>query len=105
MSETFKCGDIVVWRSSNTDKIGRVVAVIPAGNHPGDAGVSNAFGESRRRDHESYVIRGGETWPRGKVNLYWPRASLLDATDPVEVAATLKHCSPKLRALIEGSAA
>jgi hypothetical protein len=63
-------GRTVTWTSSNKQKCGEVVGIVPAGSLPSEIGF--AVGDtSRPRDHESYVVRAD-------TKLYWPRVSLLN---------------------------
>lgn len=68
----FAIDDFVIWTSSYTCKEGVVVEVVPAGEYPKSIDRQKRGGP---RDHETYVIRGGE---RGKrKTLYWPRVNVL----------------------------
>lgn len=81
----FKLKDEVSWKSQSagswTEKIGRVVAVVPAGervkNHiPDGVDASIEFDGGLARKHESYLVlvdRG----PTRKPFLYWPVVSQL----------------------------
>lgn len=77
---TFEVGDKVTWISSNTQKVGEVIAVVPAGKTPAEIGHPKAGGGGIQRDHETYVIRGQQIW-KGQVQprkaLYWPYVSLI----------------------------
>lgn len=80
----YQVNDIVRWTSSNTDKQGTIVAVVPAGRKPADVGFPKAGGGGLQRDHETYVIRGKKLQrtvdgaaPYGSAALYWPHVSLL----------------------------
>ena len=78
--ETLTVGQKVKWTSSNTEKVGEVVAIVPAGKTPRDVGHPKAGGGGMARDHESYVIRGQQIW-RGELQArkawYWPVVSLI----------------------------
>jgi len=76
----FSVGDYVQWYSQaggrGKHKIGRVLAVIPAGQHVLDylpAGLSIKYGYGMPRNHESYLVQVGMG-----IRLYWPRVSQLD---------------------------
>lgn len=92
----FEIGERVRWTSSNTTKEGVVTAIVPPGQKPQgmkDTGMS--------RDHESYVVRGGEPGAK-KTADYWPRVSLLVAAGGLS-AAEITWChenADKVRALI-----
>ena len=86
MTVKFKIGDHVQWISSNSEKRGEVVAAIPAGKFPQNFGFK--LGDSAcARNHESYVVRGRQTWifmsvrHWGSAKDYWPRVSLLQLLD------------------------
>ena len=73
----FRLGDKVQWRSQaggyTVDKVGVVVAIVPAGADPWEClppGTSGDFGFSR--DHESYLVMRGK-----RPKLYWPRVTAL----------------------------
>ncbi len=89
-----KIGDIVTWVSSNTEKTGEVIAVIPARTRPtrtwptptSDLYLSRllgkdwhrrynakALGGGSQRSHESYLVtvKTGKT-DRAKLSIYWP---------------------------------
>lgn len=72
-----KIGDVVRWTSSNVEKIGVIVAIVPAGQRPADVGYPKAGGGGLSRDKESYIVRGAPTYaPKRKAN-YWPLNNLL----------------------------
>jgi len=92
MTVKFKIGDHVQWISSNSEKRGEVVAAIPAGKFPQNFGFK--VGDSAcARDHESYVVRGRQTWKNvvkerqwSSAKDYWPRVIhlwLLDKEVPI----------------------
>lgn len=73
-------GDPVTWVSSNTRKVGHIVAIVPAGQKPKDVGFPKAGGEGMSRDHVSYVLKGQRhdgKKPIGSAALYWPHVSLI----------------------------
>lgn len=78
---TFAIGDRVKWNSSNTDKVGEIVAVVPAGQRPIDVGFAKAGGGGLSRDHTTYIVKGRKLDsrgdPRGSTAHYWPVVSLL----------------------------
>lgn len=77
----FAVGQVVRWTSSNTDKIGAIVAVVPAGKSPSDVGVK-LKDVGMARDHVSYIVEGQQADrdgnPTGRKSKYWPRVSLLE---------------------------
>ena len=80
-------GDKIKWRSSNEDKEGVIVAVVPAGSDPytaakplGTAYGSLLYGGGQNRSHESYLVAVETKGTRSKPKLYWPRVSLLRGT-------------------------
>ncbi len=83
----FKVGDKVYWSSQSrgfdTDKVGEVVAIVPAGQHIRPVRFVetynvSAMGYGCPRDHESYLVavQTGKT-PQAKKSLYWPRVKSL----------------------------
>lgn len=62
-------GSRVSWSSNGKEKVGEIVAVIPAGKTPADFGVK-VKDAGAPRDHESFAVMV-DTKP------YWPRANLL----------------------------
>lgn len=82
---TFKVGDKVKWVSSNTDKIGEVVAIVPEGRRPADVGYPRAGGGGFSRGHTSFIVKGKKVDARGNLYgpnaLYWPVVSLLQAVE------------------------
>jgi len=94
-----KVGDRVTWRSSGTEKAGRIVAIVPAYIKPTvgwpakrtdlrlasivGAGWYQRYDAKRlggggKRDHESYLVavKTGKT-DRAKKSLYWPHVAWL----------------------------
>ena len=78
-----RIGTKVRWTSSNTDKVGEIVAVVPAGKMPRDVGYPKIDHAGMHRDHDSFVViarkpkfKNGEAVPGPKA-AYWPRVSLL----------------------------
>ena len=67
---SFQVGTTVTWTSSNLEKMGEIVAIVPAGEHPSADLTPKVKDPGAPRDHESYVVRAN-----GKH--YWPRVSLL----------------------------
>ena len=63
-------GQTVTWTSSNLEKTGEIVAVVPAGERPSTDLTPKVKDPGVPRDHESYVVKAN-----GKH--YWPRVSLL----------------------------
>ena len=63
-------GETVTWTSSNLEKTGEIVAVVPAGQHPSTDLTPKVKEPGAPRDHDSYVVKAN-----GKH--YWPRVSLL----------------------------
>ena len=99
----FKINEAVRWTSSNTQKTGVIVGVVPAGRMPRDAGFPGLGDTSMPRDRESYVVRGNAKG--AKPTLYWPVVSLLQALDgltPDEIAWCQAH-APRIRDLISES--
>jgi len=94
MSAVFDVGDPVTWSSQaggrTTNKVGNVVAVIPAGGRVLDVcrslGVEAPRAEYGSRNHVSYLVRV-------KARLYWPRVSWLrpfaDGVDEGQIAIAL----------------
>lgn len=84
----YQVNDVVRWNSSNTDKQGTVVAIVPAGQKPSDVGFPKAGGGGLPRDHETYVVKGKKlqhntvgTIPYGSAAFYWPHVSLLSLVE------------------------
>ena len=71
----FQMNDKVEWTSSNAHKFGRVIAIVPIRKLPRDIGYPQVGLDASPRDHESYVVRGGEM--NRKTKLYWPMVSPL----------------------------
>lgn len=79
--ERFSEGDYVEWTSQSQGysktKVGKVVAVLPAGYHPNRLEAFWAAGWKKpvlpglQRDHESYMVN-----VKGR-SVYWPRVSKL----------------------------
>jgi hypothetical protein len=74
----FKVGDEVKWTSQSggfrKEKLGKVVAVVPAAQKPQDF-IPEGFNfgnDGRPRPHESYLIQIGK-----RRKLYWPRVEYL----------------------------
>lgn len=65
-----RVGQTVTWTSSNLEKTGEIVAVVPAGQHPSTDLTPKVKEPGAPRDHDSYVVKAN-----GKH--YWPRVSLL----------------------------
>lgn len=65
-----RIGDLVNWTSSNLEKTGEIVAVVPAGERPSTDLTPKVKDPGAPRDHDSYVVKAN-----GKH--YWPRVSLL----------------------------
>lgn len=63
-------GQTVTWTSSNLEKTGEIIAVVPAGELPKNDFTPKVDISGAPRDHESYVVKAN-----GKH--YWPRVSLL----------------------------
>lgn len=63
-------GETVTWTSSNLEKTGEIVAVVPAGQHPSTDLTPKVKEPGAPRDHDSYVVKAN-----GKH--YWPRVTLL----------------------------
>lgn len=82
-------GDRVRWRSSNKDKAGEIVGIVPAGSSPSREGFAMTS-EGLSRNQVSYVVRGTHVDRKGvaigKPTLFWPLTSLIER---VEQAATL----------------
>lgn len=82
---TFAVGDKVEWTSSNTRKVGEIVAVVPAGKIPSDVGFPKAGGGGIGRKQVSYIARGRKRTyrdePYGSNAVYWPMTSLLKPLD------------------------
>lgn len=111
----FKIGDLVTWTSQAggyaAEKIGKVIAVVPAGKQPIDVGLTMR-GAGFSRKHESYVVEVSKP-NRRKVSkeakaagitaypptskLYWPVVSILlpaspqAITTPEQRAATVAY--------------
>ncbi|KQM88620.1 hypothetical protein ASE67_02450 [Sphingomonas sp. Leaf23] len=83
MMTKFAVGDPVEWTTSNTRKIGEIVAVVPGGQKPAQVGFPKAGGGGLGRDHESYVVMGRKTDSRGayygSAAVYWPPVSTIKA--------------------------
>lgn len=80
----FAVGDRVEWTTSNTRKIGEIVAVVPEGMLPVEVGFPKAGGGGMSRGHESYVVKGRKTYTRsnyfyGSAATYWPPVSTIKA--------------------------
>lgn len=85
----FRVKEEVRWTSSNTEKEGQIVAVVPPNGEPQRVarGIDPAgfgctrtnfshFGGGNVRDHESYLV--GTKRPGGTtLILYWPRVNQL----------------------------
>ena len=69
-TEVAMIGQTVTWTSSNMEKTGEIVAVVPAGERPSTDLTPKVKDPGAPRDHVSYVVKA-----QGKH--YWPRASLL----------------------------
>lgn len=65
-----RVGQTVTWTSSDLEKTGEIVAVVPAGQHPSTDLTPKVKKPGAPRDHDSYVVKAN-----GKH--YWPRVSLL----------------------------
>ena len=65
-----RVGQTVTWTSSNMEKTGEIVAVVPPGEHPSTDLTPKVKDPGAPRDHDSYVVKAN-----GKH--YWPRVSLL----------------------------
>lgn len=65
-----RVGQTVTWTSSNLEKTGEIVAVVPAGQHPSTDLTPKVKEPGAPRDHDSYVVKAN-----GKH--YWQRVSLL----------------------------
>lgn len=92
----FKVGDRVTWISSNLRKEGIVTSIVPPRTRPGVKGAGMS------RDHESYIVRGGERG--GRQAFFWPRVSLLERAghlSAVELAWCHEHAD-MVRGLIAG---
>lgn len=63
-------GQSVTWTSSNLEKTGEIVAVVPAGERPSTGLTPKVKDPGAPRDHDSYIVKSN-----GKH--YWPRVSLL----------------------------
>ena len=70
LSGTMQIGQTVTWTSSNLEKTGEIVAVVPAGEHPSTDLTPKVKEPGAPRDHDSYVVKAN-----GKH--YWPRVSML----------------------------
>lgn len=68
-----RVGDTVTWVSSNKEKVGTIIAMVPTGMLPREVLTDSPSvkGAHMRRDHDSFVVRVGKT-------RYWPRVSLLN---------------------------
>jgi hypothetical protein len=71
----FKVGDKVTWSSSDKEKTGVIVAVIPADGYvaqvfPDIKKGGSAWGGGLCRNHESYIVQV-------KKRYYWPRVGNL----------------------------
>lgn len=85
-------GSAVSWTSSNTEKTGNVICVVPAGSHPRDLGHPTVGKGSLPRGEESYVVKGGQKG--GASTLFWPLVSLLrpaNGLTPSEIAWCNAH--------------
>ena len=84
--KSFKVGDRVTWVSSCLRKEGIVTAIVPPRTKPPIKGAGMS------RDHESYIVCGGERG--GRKADYWPRVSLLERSgelSAVEIAWCHAH--------------
>lgn len=70
LSGTMQIGQTVTWTSSNLEKTGEIVAVVPAGERLSTDLTPKVKEPGAPRDHDSYVVKAD-----GKH--YWPRVSLL----------------------------
>ena len=70
ISRSDMIGSTATWTSSNLQKTGEIVAVVPAGEHPSTDLTPKVKEPGAPRDHDSYVVKAN-----GKH--YWPRVSLL----------------------------
>jgi hypothetical protein len=77
-------GDRVAWTSQSQGytkaKVGRIVAVIPAGRLPERTVFSTLYtgaGVGMARNHESYVVKCDAGDNGGRGGFYWPRANKL----------------------------
>lgn len=82
---SYKVGDKCAFVTSNTRKVGEVVAVVPPGSVPSDVGFPRAGGGGSWRGAESYVVRARKKNYRGdfygSVSVYWPPVSTLVPLD------------------------
>lgn len=86
ITKQFKVGDKVRWISSNTRKVGEIIAIVPKGKMPREIGYPKAGGGGWGRDHESYVVQGAAVPSRHQAKAprkahYWPVVSLLEADE------------------------
>lgn len=83
MAKQFKIGDRVAWKSgsmgSYTEKVGEVVRIIPANEHPLKDGPIDNYGGGTWRDHETYVVSVPpvKVGSKARSKTYWPRVSYL----------------------------
>lgn len=52
-----RVGQTVTWTSSNLEKTGEIVAVVPAGQHPSTDLTPKVKEPGAPRDHDSYVVK------------------------------------------------
>lgn len=81
-TKEFKVGDKVRWLSSNTYKVGEIVAVVPVGKTPQEVNYPKAGGGGIGRNHISYIVLGSKVSTRSvrrdsREAYYWPVVSLL----------------------------
>jgi hypothetical protein len=80
------------------------VGIVPAGRLPSAIGFGKLGAQSLPRDHESYVVRGGE--PGKRPAPYWPLVSLLHRAEGL-TADEIEWChknAPRVRQMIDGKA-
>lgn len=96
----FKPQDAVRWTSSNAHKEGVIVAVVPPGRLPRDVGYDKLGDTSLPRNHESYIVKGGEPGRRPK--FYWPMVSLLNRAEGLtaDEVAWCHQNAPRVRELM-----
>lgn len=95
----FEINDAVRWTSSNVRKEGVIIGIVPANRMPRDVGL-NIGDTSLPRDHQSYVVRGGE--PGRRTTIYWPVVSLLNRAEGL-TADEINWChknAPRVRSLM-----
>jgi len=84
MSGTFVVGEKVKWSSQASgftkEKVGTVVAVVPAGDFVRDHIPAGCMidSTSSTRNHDSYLVRVGK-----RRKLYWPLVKYLSKVEPV----------------------